>query len=88
VKRAAGAVRGIVVPGRRPPSRVRVASAPGEQEHAGDDARCRLGVYPTEQSTIDRLHELIAGFPEYDGYEATNRPVQPLNGRVIENDTP
>jgi carbonic anhydrase len=45
------------------------------------------GVYPTERSTIDRLHELIAGFPEYDGYESNNRPAQPLNGRVLENDT-
>lgn len=33
---------------------------------------------------VDRLHELIAGFPGYDGYENNNRPVQPLNERTIE----
>jgi carbonic anhydrase len=36
------------------------------------------------QSSIDRLHELIAGFPDYDGYENNNRPTQPLNNREIE----
>ena len=33
---------------------------------------------------LSRLHELIADFPEYDGYENNNRPTQPLNGRTIE----
>ncbi len=37
---------------------------------------------------VDRLHELIAGFPGYDGYENNNRPTQPINERVIENDPP
>ena len=32
---------------------------------------------------LDRLHELIADFPEYDGYENNNRPTQPLNDREI-----
>jgi carbonic anhydrase len=32
----------------------------------------------------DRLHELIADFPGYDGYENNNRPTQPLNDRAIE----
>lgn len=31
-----------------------------------------------------RLHELVARFPGYDGYENNNRPTQPLNDRVIE----
>ena len=39
------------------------------------------------QSTIDRLHELIADFPGYDGYENNNRPTQPLNDRKIERDS-
>jgi carbonic anhydrase len=46
------------------------------------------GILPTEQETVDRLHELIAGFPDYDGYENNNRATQPLNGRVIRNDPP
>ena len=46
------------------------------------------GILPTGQETIDRLHELIAGFPDYDGYENNNRPTQPLNDRVIQNDPP
>lgn len=33
---------------------------------------------------LDRLHELIADFPEYDGYDNNNRPTQPLNDREIE----
>ncbi len=41
-----------------------------------------LGASP---SATARLHELIAGFPEYDGYENNNRPTQPLNDREIES---
>ena len=41
-----------------------------------------LGVSP---SATDRLHELIAGFPGYGGYENNNRPTQPLNDRGIES---
>jgi len=32
---------------------------------------------------VTRFHGLIAQFPNYDGYPNNNRPVQPLNGRVI-----
>ena len=32
---------------------------------------------------VARLHRVIARFPNYDGYRNNNRPVQPLNGRVI-----
>jgi hypothetical protein len=46
-----------------------------------DRPRDTLGVSGT---AVDRLHELIAGFPGYDGYENNNRPTQPLNDRVIE----
>ena len=35
-------------------------------------------------ATVERLHELIAGFPGYDGYPNNNRPTQPLNGRKIQ----
>lgn len=31
----------------------------------------------------DRLQELVAGFPGYDGYRRNNRPTQPLNGRRV-----
>jgi carbonic anhydrase len=41
-----------------------------------------LGV---SSAATDRLHELIAGFPGYDGYENNNRPTQPLNERTIES---
>ena len=41
-----------------------------------------LGVSP---AATERLHELIAGFPGYDGYENNNRPTQPLNDREIES---
>jgi carbonic anhydrase len=43
--------------------------------------------YPISAAAIERLHELIAGFPGYDGYENSNRPVQPLNDRVIRRDS-
>ena len=32
---------------------------------------------------VTLLHDLIADFPEYDGYENNNRPTQPLNGRSV-----
>jgi carbonic anhydrase len=35
------------------------------------------------QEAIDRLHEVISEFPHYDGFPNNNRPVRPLNGRVI-----
>ena len=41
---------------------------------------------PISQSSLDRLHELVAGFPGYDGYENNNRPTQPLNDRTVEFD--
>jgi carbonic anhydrase len=34
-------------------------------------------------AAVNRMHRLIARFPNYDGYPNNNRPVQPLNGRVI-----
>ncbi|MGE0827587.1 MAG: carbonic anhydrase [Candidatus Binatia bacterium] len=35
------------------------------------------------QEAIDRLHEVIAEFPHYEGSPNNNRPVRPLNGRAI-----
>jgi carbonic anhydrase len=35
-------------------------------------------------AAADRLHELIAAFPGYDGHDDNNRPIQPLNDREIE----
>jgi len=32
---------------------------------------------------VTRFHEVIAQFPNYGGYPNNNRPLQPLNGRVI-----
>jgi carbonic anhydrase len=32
------------------------------------------------KAAVDHLHEVIAGFPKYEGYPNNNRPVQPLNG--------
>ena len=37
------------------------------------------------QAAIDQLHAIISGFPGYEGYPDNNRPVRPLNGRVILN---
>jgi carbonic anhydrase len=45
------------------------------------------GTYPTSPAAIERLHELIGGFPGYDGYENNNRPTQRLNERVIQRDS-
>jgi carbonic anhydrase len=36
------------------------------------------------QAAVDRLHELIAGFPGYDAYANNNRPIQPLEDREIQ----
>jgi len=35
-------------------------------------------------TAVDRLHELIAAFPGYEGFENNNRPTQPLNDRQIQ----
>jgi carbonic anhydrase len=35
------------------------------------------------QEALSRFHQVISLFPNYDGYPNNNRPVQPLNGRVI-----
>jgi carbonic anhydrase len=34
-------------------------------------------------AAVARFHQVIARFPYYDGYPNNNRPVLPLNGRVI-----
>lgn len=34
-------------------------------------------------AAVARFHEIIARFPDYNGYPNNNRPTQPLNGRVI-----
>ncbi len=41
-------------------------------------------VYVIRLNAVARLHELTAGFPNYNGYENNNRPTQPLKGRDIE----
>jgi carbonic anhydrase len=35
------------------------------------------------QATVELFHDLIGEFPEYEGHDRNNRPVRPLNGRVI-----
>ena len=35
------------------------------------------------RAAVARLHRVIGRFPNYDGYRNNNRPLQPLNGRVI-----
>jgi carbonic anhydrase len=66
----------------------RYYSYPGSLTTPGCDEGVRwfvledaLGVSAT---AVERLHELIAGLPGYDGYENNNRPTQPLNDRVIQ----
>ena len=34
-------------------------------------------------AAVTRFHHLIARFPHYNGYPDNNRPLQPLNGRII-----
>ena len=34
-------------------------------------------------AALERFHFLISLFPDYGGYPNNNRPVQPLNGRLV-----
>jgi carbonic anhydrase len=36
-------------------------------------------------TAVDRMHEVIADFPGYEGHENNNRPTQPLNDRSIQS---
>jgi carbonic anhydrase len=36
------------------------------------------------RAAVSRFHSVISGFANYGGYPNNNRPVQPLNGRVVE----
>jgi hypothetical protein len=35
------------------------------------------------KAAVTRFHEVISKFANYGGYSNNNRPVQPLNGRVV-----
>ena len=35
-------------------------------------------------AAVTRFHEVISRFPGYGGYPNNNRPLQPLNGRVVQ----
>ena len=41
-------------------------------------------IYVVRLATLDRLHDLIGDFPNYDGYRNNNRPTQPLGNRTID----
>ncbi len=32
---------------------------------------------------VEQMHNFIAEFPAYEGYDQNNRPLQPLNGRIL-----
>ncbi|BFU45215.1 hypothetical protein KRMM14A1004_34520 [Krasilnikovia sp. MM14-A1004] len=34
-------------------------------------------------TTVERLHALVARFPGYGGYPDNNRPLQPLGSRTV-----
>ena len=36
-------------------------------------------------AAVHHMHRVIARFPNYNGYPNNNRPVQPLNGRIIKH---
>jgi carbonic anhydrase len=41
---------------------------------------------PALETSIDRMHQLVAAFPGYLGYASNSRPTQPLSRRVVERD--
>jgi carbonic anhydrase len=42
-----------------------------------------IGTGQVSPTAVNRFHHLIARFPYYNGYPNNNRPLQPLNGRII-----
>lgn len=42
-----------------------------------------VGSGQVSRTAVLRFHNLIARFPYYNGYPNDNRPVQPLNGRIV-----
>jgi carbonic anhydrase len=41
-------------------------------------------IHVVDLATVDYFHDVVSGFPAYEGYANNNRPAQPLNGRQIQ----
>ena len=74
----------------RQPGRVRVGSfysyggsltTPGCTEGVRWSVVASAG--QVSDAAMDHLHDVISRFPGYGGYPNNNRPLQPLNGRVV-----
>lgn len=41
-------------------------------------------IHVVDLATVELFHDIVGGFPTYEGFADNNRPTQPLNGRTIE----
>ena len=80
-------INGVLVPRRGPILAPSFYAYDGSLTTPGCTEHVRWSVLAdggqVSNAAVARLHQVISRFPNYGGYPNNNRPVQPLNGRIV-----